>query len=195
MLVAAVLSKFVACGAGALGMGRTDAIRVGVGMVPRGEVGMVVAQIGLNLGVIGARHLRHHRLHVGGDHADRAAAAEAGVRIADAEPEQEDRWAGAWQRGACARKPARYNIGDVTKYIRYQSASGVSYGILEGDTVHEIRGACSTRTRATGADPQARRVKLLYPCEPGKILAVGLNYRSHLGTRPQPRTRRCSTSR
>jgi Kef-type K+ transport system membrane component KefB len=53
LLVTAVLSKFVACGAGALGMGRTDAIRVGVGMVPRGEVGMVVAQIGLNLGVIG----------------------------------------------------------------------------------------------------------------------------------------------
>jgi Kef-type K+ transport system membrane component KefB len=53
LLVAAVLSKFVACGAGALRMGRTDAIRVGVGMVPRGEVGMVVAQIGLNLGAIG----------------------------------------------------------------------------------------------------------------------------------------------
>ena len=51
--VAAVLSKFVACGVGALCMGRTDAIRVGVGMAPRGEVGMVVAQIGLNLGVIG----------------------------------------------------------------------------------------------------------------------------------------------
>jgi Kef-type K+ transport system membrane component KefB len=53
LLVAAVLSKFLACGAGALAMGRTDAIRVGVGMVPRGEVGMVVAQIGLNLQVIG----------------------------------------------------------------------------------------------------------------------------------------------
>ncbi len=53
LLVAAVLSKFVACGAVALRMGRTDAIRVGVGMVPRGEVGMVVAQIGLNLSVIG----------------------------------------------------------------------------------------------------------------------------------------------
>jgi Kef-type K+ transport system membrane component KefB len=53
LLIAAVLSKFLACGAGALSMGRTDAIRVGIGMVPRGEVGMVVAQIGLNLGVIG----------------------------------------------------------------------------------------------------------------------------------------------
>jgi Kef-type K+ transport system membrane component KefB len=53
LLVAAVLSKFLACGAGALSAGRTDAIRVGIGMVPRGEVGMVVAQIGLSLGVIG----------------------------------------------------------------------------------------------------------------------------------------------
>ena len=52
LLIAAVLSKFLACGVGALRMGRTDAIRVGVGMVPRGEVGMVVAQIGLNLGVL-----------------------------------------------------------------------------------------------------------------------------------------------
>ena len=33
-------------------MGRTDAMRVGVGMIPRGEVGMVVAQIGLNMGVM-----------------------------------------------------------------------------------------------------------------------------------------------
>jgi len=55
LLVAAVLSKLVACGGGALGMGRADALRVGVGMVPRGEVGLVVAQMGLNLGVIGAR--------------------------------------------------------------------------------------------------------------------------------------------
>jgi Kef-type K+ transport system membrane component KefB len=53
LLVAAVLSKFLGCGIGALSVGRTDAIRVGVGMVPRGEVGMVVAQIGLNMGVIG----------------------------------------------------------------------------------------------------------------------------------------------
>jgi Kef-type K+ transport system membrane component KefB len=50
--LAAIVSKFVGCGIGALGMGRADAIRVGVGMVPRGEVGMVVAQIGLRMGVM-----------------------------------------------------------------------------------------------------------------------------------------------
>jgi Kef-type K+ transport system membrane component KefB len=52
LVIAAVLSKFVGCGLGALNMGRVDAMRVGVGMIPRGEVGMVVAQIGLGVGVM-----------------------------------------------------------------------------------------------------------------------------------------------
>jgi len=52
ILAAALLSKFVGCGLGALRLGAGDAVRVGVGMVPRGEVGMVIAQIGLGLGVI-----------------------------------------------------------------------------------------------------------------------------------------------
>ncbi len=55
ILAAAVLSKLIGCGLGAIGMGWANAIRVGVGMSPRGEVGMVVAQIGLGLGVISPR--------------------------------------------------------------------------------------------------------------------------------------------
>jgi Kef-type K+ transport system membrane component KefB len=56
ILVAAILSKLIGCGLGALPLGRADAFRVGAGMVPRGEVGMVVAQIGLGLGVV-AQHV------------------------------------------------------------------------------------------------------------------------------------------
>lgn len=52
ILVAAVASKFLGCGLGAIRMGRADAGRVGSGMIPRGEVGMVVAQIGLKMGVM-----------------------------------------------------------------------------------------------------------------------------------------------
>ncbi|NUN01748.1 MAG: cation:proton antiporter [Bryobacteraceae bacterium] len=52
ILGAAIASKLVGCGLGALSLGWSNALRVGVGMVPRGEVGMVVAQIGLGLGVI-----------------------------------------------------------------------------------------------------------------------------------------------
>jgi Kef-type K+ transport system membrane component KefB len=53
ILLAAMLSKFAGCGLGAYSLGWADASRVGVGMIPRGEVGMVVAQIGQSLGVIG----------------------------------------------------------------------------------------------------------------------------------------------
>lgn len=52
ILTAAVVSKFIGCGLGAWGLGKADALRVGVGMIPRGEVGMVVAQIGLGFGII-----------------------------------------------------------------------------------------------------------------------------------------------
>src|ERR1019366_8442113 len=52
--------------------------------------------------------------------------------------------------------PSGYNIGDVTKYIRYQSASGVSYGTLEGDTVHQMEGGLFDGHAATGATHKLR---------------------------------------
>jgi Kef-type K+ transport system membrane component KefB len=50
--VAAVITKFVGCGLGAWGLKGREMAQVGVGMIPRGEVGIVVAQIGLGLAVI-----------------------------------------------------------------------------------------------------------------------------------------------
>lgn len=50
----AVATKLIACGAGAWNLGARRAAQVGMGMVPRGEVGIVVAQIGLSLAVINA---------------------------------------------------------------------------------------------------------------------------------------------
>lgn len=52
LLVAAILSKLIGCGLGAFGESFKDRIRIGVGMMPRGEVGMVVAQLGLTMGVL-----------------------------------------------------------------------------------------------------------------------------------------------
>jgi Kef-type K+ transport system membrane component KefB len=52
ILAAAVVSKFIGCGLGAWRLGKAEALRIGVGMIPRGEVGMVVAQIGLGFGII-----------------------------------------------------------------------------------------------------------------------------------------------
>jgi Na+:H+ antiporter len=48
----AVLSKILACGLGASKYGRAVATRVGIGMIPRGEFCMVVAQAGLSLKAI-----------------------------------------------------------------------------------------------------------------------------------------------
>ncbi|MDI1242923.1 MAG: cation:proton antiporter [bacterium] len=50
--VAAVITKFIGGGLGVLGMSKREIAQVGVGMIPRGEVGIVVAQIGLGMGVI-----------------------------------------------------------------------------------------------------------------------------------------------
>ena len=55
IVVAAFVSKLAGCGLGALSMGWANALRIGFGMAPRGEVGMVIAQIGLGLGVIAPR--------------------------------------------------------------------------------------------------------------------------------------------
>jgi 2-keto-4-pentenoate hydratase/2-oxohepta-3-ene-1,7-dioic acid hydratase in catechol pathway len=75
----------------------------------------------------------------------------------------------------------------VTAYVRYRSAAGgSSYGILEGDSVREIRGTPLDGGAATGAVRPLAGLELLPPSEPTKILAVGLNYLSHLGSRPQP---------
>jgi Kef-type K+ transport system membrane component KefB len=48
----AIIGKVVGCGLAALRLGLRDALAVGVGMVPRGEVGIVVALIGLSKGVV-----------------------------------------------------------------------------------------------------------------------------------------------
>jgi Kef-type K+ transport system membrane component KefB len=50
--VLAIVGKLVGCGLGALSLGFKNALRVGVGMVPRGEVGLIVAAVGLKLRTI-----------------------------------------------------------------------------------------------------------------------------------------------
>lgn len=53
LTVLAMFTKLFGCGIPALILGPKDALRVGIGMTPRGEVGMVVAQLGLSLGIVG----------------------------------------------------------------------------------------------------------------------------------------------
>lgn len=56
-LAASFLSKVGGCGSGALlgGMGKWGALRVGVGMIPRGEVALILASAGLRVGAVGSQ--------------------------------------------------------------------------------------------------------------------------------------------
>lgn len=49
--VLAVLGKFVGCGLAARSLGKTSSKIVGIGMVPRGEVGVIIAGLGQSAGV------------------------------------------------------------------------------------------------------------------------------------------------
>ncbi len=77
------------------------------------------------------------------------------------------------------------------KYVRYRDRGKVSYGIIEGENIQEISGAPfqDDGIVPTGRTVEIGKVELLWPCEPSKVLAVGLNYQSHLEgqSRPTPK--------
>jgi 2-keto-4-pentenoate hydratase/2-oxohepta-3-ene-1,7-dioic acid hydratase in catechol pathway len=72
------------------------------------------------------------------------------------------------------------------KYVRYRFEGKTSFGKLDGDAVREIEGGLFGARGETGRSARLDGIELLWPCEPTKILAVGLNYRSHLGNQPAP---------
>lgn len=75
----------------------------------------------------------------------------------------------------------------VKHYVRYAMDHRTAYGLLRDGTVHELRGSIFRKPTKTGRTYPLAEVKLLAPCEPTKVLAVALNYASHLGERPKPK--------
>jgi 2-keto-4-pentenoate hydratase/2-oxohepta-3-ene-1,7-dioic acid hydratase in catechol pathway len=74
----------------------------------------------------------------------------------------------------------------VKKYVRFEMDQHVAYGLVQEHEVVELAGSCFDPVAETGRIFEIDRVHLLAPCEPTKILAVGLNYKSHLGSRALP---------
>lgn len=70
-----------------------------------------------------------------------------------------------------------------TKYVRYEAGGKTSYGILDGETVRELSGDLFASPKPTGKTARLSAVKLLAPVMPSKVIAVGLNYQTHLGQR------------
>ena len=71
----------------------------------------------------------------------------------------------------------------VTKYVRYSAGAQIHYGILQGDAIAELSGDLFANPKPTGVTVKLAAVKLLAPCTPSKVIAVGLNYQTHLGQR------------
>lgn len=73
----------------------------------------------------------------------------------------------------------------MNTFIRYSINSSPVYGLLEGDTIAELDGDLF-QNKPTGKRQKLGEVRLLTPCEPRQIIAVGRNYKSHLEGRPMP---------
>lgn len=80
--------------------------------------------------------------------------------------------------------PMSISAAQITRYVRYTSGGATAFGILEGQTVRELSGDLFSSPRPTGRTIRLDQVKLLAPVVPGKVIAVGLNYLTHLGERP-----------
>jgi 2-keto-4-pentenoate hydratase/2-oxohepta-3-ene-1,7-dioic acid hydratase in catechol pathway len=73
----------------------------------------------------------------------------------------------------------------LTKYVRYEAGGRVSWGVLESEsTIRELQGSVFDNAKPTGRTLKLAEVKLLAPAEPKKVIAAGLNYKSHIGEQP-----------
>ena len=72
------------------------------------------------------------------------------------------------------------------KFARYLAHGQVSYGVVDGDTLRQITTTPFEDHQVTDHTHPVSEVKLLAPAQPSKMLAVGLNYSSHLHDRPAP---------
>jgi 2-keto-4-pentenoate hydratase/2-oxohepta-3-ene-1,7-dioic acid hydratase in catechol pathway len=66
------------------------------------------------------------------------------------------------------------------KIIRFAIGRRIKYGILDGHYIRSIRGEPYGDIKPSGERHHLDEVKLLAPCQPSKIVALGLNYRSHI---------------
>ena len=66
------------------------------------------------------------------------------------------------------------------KILRFALNRKINYGVLEGDRIRVMLGSpYSSSFRLAESTYRLEEVRLLAPCLPSKIVALGLNYRSH----------------
>jgi 2-keto-4-pentenoate hydratase/2-oxohepta-3-ene-1,7-dioic acid hydratase in catechol pathway len=65
------------------------------------------------------------------------------------------------------------------KIVRYQDGTQIKWGVEEEERIREMEGNPYEHFHLTSKIKKTEEVKLLSPCLPSKIVALGLNYRDH----------------
>jgi len=66
------------------------------------------------------------------------------------------------------------------RWVRYEANGHPAYGIVEGDTVTEVKGDPFAGYERTAIRPPLASVKLMVPVEPRTFYCAGLNYAEHV---------------
>lgn len=64
----------------------------------------------------------------------------------------------------------------MSKYVRFEKDNACAYGVIENDVVCELKGGLFSNLQITDNVYKLDEIKILAPCEPTKIIGIGLNY-------------------
>src|SRR5437870_7773388 len=70
------------------------------------------------------------------------------------------------------------------KIVRYLDSGSVQWGCVTGDSVFHLNGDPFDNPKAGSLVGSLRSKKLLAPCQPRKIVALGINYPGATGLTP-----------
>ena len=77
--------------------------------------------------------------------------------------------------------PATTAAQTLTRYVKYETGGRIAWGVLEGETIRELQGNVFDGAKPSSRTLKLADVKLLAPADARKVVAAGLNYRSHIG--------------
>ena len=72
---------------------------------------------------------------------------------------------------------------EIERFVRFETEGRILSGVLEGEEIHPIDGDLFGDHEVLSTRIPLSDVRLLAPVTPSKVIAVGLNYQSHLGER------------
>lgn len=65
------------------------------------------------------------------------------------------------------------------RFVRFRQGDRIAYGLFEGEAIEEISSTPFLPYERTGVSHDLGDVRLLAPCLPSKIIAIGVNYKDH----------------